>query len=602
MKLHLAKNEIESDAISEKMFDIADAGFIISVLRDKIYSNKIKAVVQEYICNARDAHRANGTKRKFIVSNPTILDPNWRCRDFGDSITPENMENIFIRYGASTKRKSNKFTGGFGFGCKSGFCYGTGTFSVITYLDGIKRTYNCFIDDSNRGKLALLEEIETNEPNGLEIVVPVEKKDFDKFVYETFRTIQFWPDEERPEVCEKVKVLLEESKSDICLEDNEYLIARCDNSVNVIIDGISYQIPIERCSEKYCIAGTNKELPVTKFLFYRFGVFVKFPIGVLPINISRESIELTKQTQNLLQKKMKEVENSIISKIHNEIATSNSIDEAYEKYNKYSTFLFIKDLNFTWNGYKVYGNEIYIGNVGSVTRFLLHHPNGKPEIVQRSKNYNYYKFDNLVPRVIVSYKDIYRITKNQIKSTLLKLMESNNLCCVDFIVNDNNSDDQLKYFKSYNFFDYYTVPKNKMSNNKQIGNIFYFENPSYFYMFKRTSLKKYKEAPASQKKFWCFITKNEQLRKNKIDAYFMGQTYHPSRIALIMDIIAEITGDQKDFSMYGVYSNVSKELAAEVFKDATYIGDYLENFFQSQGIPIPNPLTSWDKLRLKLGL
>lgn len=44
-------------------FRIGDPGKIIDILRSKIYSNPIQTLVQEYLCNARDANReVKGTK------------------------------------------------------------------------------------------------------------------------------------------------------------------------------------------------------------------------------------------------------------------------------------------------------------------------------------------------------------------------------------------------------------------------------------------------------------------------------------------------------------------------------------------------------------
>lgn len=586
MKLHQEKNEIESDVLTEETFGIADTGFIISLLRDKIYSNKIRAVVQEYICNARDAHRANGTSRKFIVSNPTALDPNWRCRDFGDSITPENMVNVFIRYGASTKRESDEFTGGFGIGCKTGFSYGAGTFSVITYLDGTKRSYNCFIDDSCRGKLALLEEIPTEEPNGLEIVVPVEKEDFPEFVRETFRAIRFWPQEEQPETCEKVKSLFKSQSTDKFYEGTDYFISNSEgHCLNVLVDGICYPVPLENRS----VTGNYAdELSIVRLLGYGNGIYVNYPVGALPINANRESIELTVEVKKLLQEKFKQIGKEVAARVNAEITGANSYEEACEKCKEFSLFLAVSHNNFYWKGSQLCGSEFSIGKYGFTTRvYLVPDGKGKTTVKRDTPQKSYYRLVKSVPRVVIPYEKKVGLSPKAVNLALLKVMEDNNLNCVDFIV--SNNDNQLKHFINYNFFDYYIEPKEskpKEYKNDYIFNIMSFDNKNWN-SFKKTSLKDYKEAPSGVKKIWGNIAKdhyNELLPENKIGVSLYGKIRTPSRVAGAIASIAKINGvKQESFYFYGVYSDVPREQILATFKDAIYIGDYLDDFFKSQG-------------------
>jgi hypothetical protein len=597
MKLHQEKNEIESDVLTEETFGIADTGFIISLLRDKIYSNKIRAVVQEYICNARDAQRANGTNRKFVVSNPTALDPNWRCRDFGDSITPENMVNVFIRYGASTKRESDEFTGGFGIGCKTGFSYGAGTFSVITYLNGIKRSYNCFIDDSCRGKLALLEEISTDEPNGLEIVVPVEKRDFYEFVRETFRAIRFWPEHEQPETCERVRHLIENKPANKFYEGTDYFISNYEgHCLNVLVDGICYPIPLENRS----VTGNYAdELSIVGLLSYGNGIYVNYPIGTLPINANRESIELTVEVKKLLQEKFKQIGKEVAARVNSEITGANSYEEACEKCKEFSVFLAIGYHNFYWKGSQLCGSELSVGKYGSTTRVYLV-PNGKGKMTVKRDNpqKSYYRIDKSVSRVVIPYEKKDGLSPKAVNLALLKVMEDNNLNCVDFIV--NNYDNQLKHFVSYNFFDYYTEPKEskpKEYKNDYIFNIMSFNDKNWSSL-KKTSLKDYKEAPTGTKKIWGIIAKdhyNSSLPENKIGVSLYRKIRTPAQVAGAIASIAKINGvKQESFCFYGVYSDVPREQILATFKDAIYIGDYLDDFFKSQGTTVDEVAYEFD--------
>src|SRR5271170_439423 len=146
MKLNIPVPVIESsDDLQEKLFSIGDAGMVFDILRNKLYSNPILAVCREISCNARDAHREVGKfEEPIIIQLPTYIEQYYKVKDFGPGISPDRMENIFIRYGSSTKREDNNQMGAFGLGAKSFFSL-TDSASIITTFNGITYNYTCFI-------------------------------------------------------------------------------------------------------------------------------------------------------------------------------------------------------------------------------------------------------------------------------------------------------------------------------------------------------------------------------------------------------------------------------------------------------------------------
>src|ERR1019366_3856120 len=123
MKLETTISNIESSAnMVEQSFLIGDASIIFDILRSKMYSNPVLAICREISCNARDAHReVNKNNTPIEIHLPNGLDPNYKIKDFGPGISPDRIENVFIRYGVSTKREDNIQTGAFGMGCKTPF-------------------------------------------------------------------------------------------------------------------------------------------------------------------------------------------------------------------------------------------------------------------------------------------------------------------------------------------------------------------------------------------------------------------------------------------------------------------------------------------------
>lgn len=154
---------------------------IFNVLRNQLYSDKILAVLREYSCNAVDAHTEAGHNRPIEVSLPSRLSLELKIRDYGVGLSEQDIQEIYAFYGESTKRKSNSLIGQLGLGSKSAFAYGD-NFVINSFYNGIKTTYNAYIDPSQIGQIAKLASASTNEENGVEIVIPVKPADCETFV------------------------------------------------------------------------------------------------------------------------------------------------------------------------------------------------------------------------------------------------------------------------------------------------------------------------------------------------------------------------------------------------------------------------------------
>ena len=178
-------------------FSLGDPAVIIDILRNRMYETKIQSLVQEYLCNARDANREVGQTRSIEVTFPSKQDMTFSVRDWGLGITPDRMEQVFVIYGASTKRETNAMTGGWGLGSKSAWSY-TPSFTIVTYIDGVQRTYVAHIAATKSGRVDLLSEVDTVEPNGTKISIAINSSDQSDFRNAIIRATLFWNNEEYP--------------------------------------------------------------------------------------------------------------------------------------------------------------------------------------------------------------------------------------------------------------------------------------------------------------------------------------------------------------------------------------------------------------------
>ena len=82
MKMQVHSNRLQTNVQNETQnFGIGDASVVIEILRNRLYEHKIQTLVQEYICNARDAMREVGKGNAFEVTIPTHLNPVFKVRD-----------------------------------------------------------------------------------------------------------------------------------------------------------------------------------------------------------------------------------------------------------------------------------------------------------------------------------------------------------------------------------------------------------------------------------------------------------------------------------------------------------------------------------------
>ena len=181
----------KSNESNSHEFSIGDVSTIIEILRNKLYSNPIRTLTQEYLSNARDSHRECNQKKPITVTFPTKIESCLKIRDYGVGLSKERVKDVFVNYGISTKRSDNVQTGGFGLGAKSAWAY-TDSFVVVSYYEGVCSTYIAHTGKNKNGTFELINEVPTTEENGVEVQIPVKDEDIEKFKNAVYRTTFFW--------------------------------------------------------------------------------------------------------------------------------------------------------------------------------------------------------------------------------------------------------------------------------------------------------------------------------------------------------------------------------------------------------------------------
>lgn len=149
-----------------------------------LYKHPWPSVIREYANNGADAHVRRGDGYEsvpIVVRLPTPDDPVIRFRDFGVSMTYEQVVNFFD-YNASDKRDEDGSTGSMGIGAKAAYAVAE-QFSLTTYSGAYKQIYLAMKDAEGfpLGPAVEPERIPCDEEQGVEIAIPVNTEDTDVF-------------------------------------------------------------------------------------------------------------------------------------------------------------------------------------------------------------------------------------------------------------------------------------------------------------------------------------------------------------------------------------------------------------------------------------
>jgi hypothetical protein len=349
---------------------------IFNVLRNQLYSDKILAVLREYSCNAVDAHTEAGHNRPIEVTLPSRLSLELKIRDYGIGLSETDIQEIYAFYGESTKRKSNSLIGQLGLGSKSAFAYGD-NFVINSFYNGVKTTYNAYIDPSQIGQIAKLASAPTNEANGVEIVIPVKPADCENFVNTARSLFAFF--KVKPIVRGAANFTYEEKPS--IYSGADWRIYKADRNVYgrncvAVMGNIGYTIS----SSALKLDENNNDEAVIERLLSNCDIQLDVPIGELDIAASREGLQYTDRTIDNLKKRILVIRDFLVADITKQLKGAKSLWSFKrmlgEMHNFNSPYYVVCNAMRGKNGYDYNGKTIkdYTINFNNSRGFKLYTP------------------------------------------------------------------------------------------------------------------------------------------------------------------------------------------------------------------------------------
>lgn len=166
--------EVEKHSVS---IDAKNINHIVTILSSNLYSYPMISFLRETVSNAVDSHVEAGVNEPIII---TRTKDDISIRDFGTGISPERFRDIYLNIGSSTKRETNEYIGHFGIGRFSALAVSK-LANITSFYNG-KAYYYVMNMDIDQLHIDKIYELDTTEPNGVEVKIPLEKfnaKDLD---------------------------------------------------------------------------------------------------------------------------------------------------------------------------------------------------------------------------------------------------------------------------------------------------------------------------------------------------------------------------------------------------------------------------------------
>jgi len=307
MKSVIEPNNVQRMGVkSEGNFHIKATGKAFRILSDGLYSDKITAVIRELSCNAYDAHvEAGNLETPFRIHLPTQFEPHFALRDFGVGLSHDDVIQVYTTYFESTKTDSNDYIGCLGLGSKSPFSY-VDNFSIVSFFNGEKRTYNAFMNEDGIPSIALMSTDATDEHNGIEVSFAVGTQDFRSF-YSRIPTV-FRYFSLQPEIV---------GHKDVTIKPVEYSIEGtgwgirnyADGGARAIMGNVAYPLS-DMDSDKV----TSEELSLIQS-----AIDIQFDIGELEVAASRENISFNKATITNVKARLAMLVTEVSKKVSDEL-------------------------------------------------------------------------------------------------------------------------------------------------------------------------------------------------------------------------------------------------------------------------------------------
>ena len=293
---------------------MAKSGKAFRTLLDGIYTNKVRAIVREINANAEDSHIMAGQTLPWLVHLPSYAEPWFSVRDYGTSMSDRQVMKLYTTLFDSPKDGDSNQTGAFGLGSKTPFCL-VYEFTVTCWQNGKERKYLAEVDlVTDIPKMTKIHEIDSGEPQGVEVRLEVPSNKFDEFAEEMQRVGKGFD--------LKPGVAVAKDHPGFEFEEDEPIISVGDwgiyqGSEDSIHQGcVIYPVTQDQLRHDRGMTAAG------------YSVRVRVPNGQVDIAANREAIQLTPRTEALVKQLLQISHKSAVEEAQARVAAAPTQIEA----------------------------------------------------------------------------------------------------------------------------------------------------------------------------------------------------------------------------------------------------------------------------------
>lgn len=326
MKFEVDAREIQSSgSISSKKITLSTNAKAFKIIFGQIYPDIIKAIVRELFANAWDSQKqAENLHTPIDIHLPTTLYPYFTIRDYGTGMTPQLIDDIYSRVFESSKDGSDDEVGMFGMGSKTPLGY-TDSFSVMSFVDGIFYAYDIYVDVEGHPSIDLKATGPTDQPNGVEVSLGVDPKDFETF--KNYAEI-FAFGAGTPININRQRFV---NQRDVSMFGDRWVLFADDQHCMIRMGCVVYKIDATYLKSQ--ISNWQDKNKIDDFV--KLPLVLDFDIGEFQVTGSREDLIYDAQSAIKIKDRLFSVVDEIRSKVSKDIRRSKNVQAAYNKYQSY---------------------------------------------------------------------------------------------------------------------------------------------------------------------------------------------------------------------------------------------------------------------------
>lgn len=364
--------EMNISKTNEKSFAIEQNRKSFEILSKELYKDVEGSIIREIACNAYDSHIAAGKEDLPIkICLPTLISDIFSIEDYGTGLSEDDVYNLYTTYFRSTKDTSNDFTGAFGLGSKTPFCY-TDSFSIESTFNGKRSQYIVYVDDvEGIPMINKVAEEETSDCNGFKVSFAVNEADHSVFAQKAISILKYF------KVTPEVEGINSEDLKIEFFRDLETVKIRLNKDYSrkiiALMGNVAYEI------DPNFIKNIKNHNHIFSSMIYKFN------IGELTVTASRDSLRYDKKTLASIDKMVPIAEKEITKILGKEIEDVETLMEARLLYAQFCDKLSYLD---DYNGYKAKFVKDGVNVTRNISKYVEKDEKILCRIIKKGTNHN----------------------------------------------------------------------------------------------------------------------------------------------------------------------------------------------------------------------